>query len=62
MIHRVQYLNVSRTTDAPAEWLSNNLRSTKVEDMDEAGLQQGMNAADVDVGVTHSWLCFLSWQ
>ena len=59
-IHRVQHLNVSRTSDAPAELVDNNLRSTEAEDDDEAGVQLEMNAVGLDVGVTHSWRCCFS--
>ena len=48
------------TTDALVESLNNNLRSTEVEDDDEAGVQQEMNADGVDAGVTQSWCCFFS--
>ena len=43
-----------------AESFNNNLRSTEVEDDDEAGVQQEMNVDGVDAGVTQSWCCFFS--
>ena len=35
-----QDLNVLRATDAPAEWVNNNLRSAEVDDADEARIQR----------------------